>query len=693
MRCSNGVVLITTKQGDKEKGLHFELNSFVGFNKPSKQIDVLSAEEYRDFMQQNNFQYVDGNVETDWQNEIMQKTINQSYNFASYGKFKTTNFRISLSGLKNSGLIKTTSNAQKSISLIITQKFFKEKFSITAFANGSNSEKQFLPSYQRIFSQTYWRNPTIPVFEDDGTTYYQNLNIFDSFNPVLIIDSYNNTHLNANKIAGLNSKYSFSDNLNLNLDFSYFTVSDDVLEADRNMTEPNNFYVIYYTDTYKKDISLKPYLIYNKNLKKHNIHYMIGLNLGKNLTTVKTQNWFSSDEYSKFNIFSTFSYNYSSKYFVDFSISHDKQTLVNEVGNSAYIFHGISAAWSLKNEFFEKSDFVNNLKLRASYGYSGVTPYYEDLSIVKINEINTGVDFSILSNRFSANIDYFITENPNLYMFVNIPVPPNPNPVKVIDAGSIDKNGFELLINSLIVDSKSVKWNLSLNFSKYNERFSLDNNSYPTLNGEISGRGLTSTYYQIFDTESGRFLFYLPEYAEFSDDGEFLYYTENGSMTRNIVDAEKIIFENTLPNSFLGISSYLTFSEKYYFNFSARYISGFQIYNATRMFPASNQYSELNCSQEAYDLFSQGVNSYPEISSYFLENGNYFRIDNIEIGANLKIKKLNFNLFCAVKNIFTTTKYTGLDPEINYNSYNIGIDNFNVYPKAVSYIFGLNFKI
>jgi iron complex outermembrane receptor protein len=216
--------------------------------------------------------------------------------------------------------------------------------------------------------------------------------------------------------------------------------------------------------------------------------------------------------------------------------------------------------------------------------------------------------------------------------------------------------------------------------------------------GWLSGRGLVGDLNWTQIVEPGKALgtWYMPEYAGLSQDGKFLFHTAAGGVTRNLADAERRVVGSAQPDFELGWANYFTFFKNFDLSFSVRAVYGYEIFNTTKLiFGNPIWLPEINVLQSALDEAERGLNDNPKLSSYYLEDGSFLRLDNLTFGYNIKnvgpVK--NIRIYFASNNLLTLTNYTGIDPEISFSGLSFGLDQYNVYPKTRTFTFGVNVNL
>jgi len=428
-------------------------------------------------------------------------------------------------------------------------------------------------------------------------------------------------------------------------------------------------------------------------------------------------------------------YNYNSKYFLTASVRRDGSSKFGD--NKEWgIFPAVSAAWNIKSESFLNSiNLISALKLRASYGISGnqdIGTYHDrtifkpsgsainpetgetvivfkgdknpnpDLQWEENREMNIGIDFGIFNNKVSGSVEFYKKTTDNLLYPYPVPVPPNAFATTYANHGIIDNTGIEFDIHTRILNKKNINWKSSVIFStNKQEVISIDGGLFSVTDineGYVSGPGMVggSNHSQVVRTGLELGTFVMPEYAGISGDGVFLFYTEAGGVTRNIADAEQRIVGNALPDFEFGWSNQITFLKNFELNFSFRSVVGTDMLNATKMFfgNPNGLMPNGNVLHSALDEKERGLTSSPTLSSYYIEDASFVRLDNLTFAYNFNTKKIKglekIRLYFSSNNLFLFTNYSGIDPETSYEGLSFGIDMFNVYPKTKTYTFGLN---
>ncbi|WP_183557862.1 SusC/RagA family TonB-linked outer membrane protein [Mucilaginibacter sp. SP1R1] len=427
-------------------------------------------------------------------------------------------------------------------------------------------------------------------------------------------------------------------------------------------------------------------------------------------------------------------YGYKDKYFLDVTARADGSSKFG-ANNKYGIFPAISGAWRIGEEEFIKDVYwISDLKLRASYGITGnaggISPY-QSLSLVAatgndydfnhgyvigINPVgianpnlkwersaqtDIGLDIGLFENRLSLIADYYFKKTNDLLYVQTLPLSSGYSSITG-NFASLQNKGFEFAANARIMQG-AFKWNVSANITfNRNKVLSLDGGitnerfiTNTTLLKVGEPLGVFKTY--VFDgiNQTGETI--LPGYD--GRTGGYKVKDINGDGV--ITAADQVITGNPNPDFFYGLSTNFSYKK---FDLSAFFSGtyGNQIYNASRlsfemplgqrnMFAGLvNRWSPTNPSNE-YVSGSQGGRL--QITDHDIENGSYLRCKNITLGYTLPpikgIKQLR--IYISGNNLFTLTKYSGFDPEVNtYAGSNTvtGVDNL-VYPQARSFLGGI----
>ena len=427
-------------------------------------------------------------------------------------------------------------------------------------------------------------------------------------------------------------------------------------------------------------------------------------------------------------------YGYKDKYFLDLTARADGSSKFG-ANNKYGFFPAVSAAWRIIEEPFMKNvGWVSDLKLRASYGVTGnaggINPYQSlatvsasgsnyninhvqltglnpsgianpDLRWERSTQANIGVDLSLFNNRVSVVADVYDKNTKDLLYVRSLPLSSGYSSI-VGNFASLQNRGVELALNARIL-SGTFKWDVSANAT-------VNRNKVLDLDGGVTQERFVTTY-SLLSVGQPLGLFKTYVFDGINQTGETIVPGYDGRIGGHkvrdinadgvITAADQVITGNPNPQFIFGFSTNLAYK-----NFDLGvFLSGSQgndIYNQARfafetpggqrnlVAGVANRWSPTNPSQE---FASAVLASRLPVSSRYVEDGSYIRGKNVTLGYTLpKIKGLErIRVYASGNNLFTLTKYTGFDPEVNtYAGSNttIGVDNL-VYPPARSFLGGL----
>lgn len=435
--------------------------------------------------------------------------------------------------------------------------------------------------------------------------------------------------------------------------------------------------------------------------------------------------------------FGRMNYDFDNRYILTASLRREGSSKFganNKWGN----FPAVSAAWRLSEEAFlkDKLSWVNELKIRADYGITGNQDfgnylslllyggagyfpfngqYYQvygpssnvnpDLSWEKSENFNVGLDFSVLNNRISGSLDYYVRTNKDLLGSYNVPVPPNTQATTFTNVGTMKNSGVELSLTGEVVKGSDFSYDVNFAFAYNRNKFiSFSNDVYKggTFQ-DVAGLPAPGSPGNIQRIQEGQSIgqFYTLRSAGVNDAGALLVYKKDGSIVQanQANNDDKQFVGNGLPKFITSMGNTFRY-KRFDLGIYLRGTFGYKIFNTTAFYigtPSSQ--SDANVLKSAYDssskyalLKSSATTSIA--SDYFLENGSFVKIDNVSLGYRqpLTTKYLkSVRLYAAGRNLHTFTKFTGGDPEsVQVNGLTPGVNtSLNYYPSTLQLIFGL----
>jgi len=786
-RGSNGVIIITTKkgkrtgpaaEGDKTDGsfTNIEFNSQFSIEQVSKKLNILSATQMRDFAN-TLFQkavvthpnwtvdsvFIDGGASTDWQNEIYRLGVSTTNSLSFSGGNKHNSYLASVTNSNWQGTMKGTGKEQTTARISVTQKALRDHLTLSANIMGA-FEKNDYENYggwnkDDIIYQAISRNPTDPVYNSTGG-YYQSSRVYSYENPIAIINEVTNNR-NAKKfLGGLKADFEIINGLVASVNIGY--IHDD---NTTNYFRPANLYSSadngygkkQYNSNTQKLIELTG--VYNKTFKKnHNLNALLGYSWQEsvysgfysqggdaqstyagpdNLAVLNDVKWGDigswKGQWNLIGFFGRVQYNFASRYFISASLRRDGSSKFG-ANNKWGWFPTTAIGWSLDQEKWLKDvKWLNQLKLRASYGISGNQEIGEyrsmvlwepsgkainpetgqevitfkpawnsnpDLKWESTSEVNVGVDFAFFNSRLSGSLEVYYKITSDLLGEYTVPVPPNLASKTFANSGSMSNKGIELFIQAYPITSSKFTWKTSLTVSS-NKTEILDLGEYfneqdgVRKEGYISGRGMVGEEYYVTGIMVGQEVgsFYLPTYVTMKD-GIFIYKSATGGFTDKLSEAERTVVATAAPKVEIGWSNLLSLGKHWSLDFALRAWIGNHMYNATEMFfDNPGNLPSLNALPQAIDWYNQGRVSGPSIADIYVENASFLKLDYISLSYDFNVSKISWlkklSLYVSANNVFTITGYSGVDPETSVNGLSFGIDQYNVYPKTRAYTAGV----
>ena len=434
--------------------------------------------------------------------------------------------------------------------------------------------------------------------------------------------------------------------------------------------------------------------------------------------------------------FGRLNYNYKNRYLLMASVRHEAASQLAGTNKPWGTFPSVSLGWRITEEKFMKNQKVfDDIKLRAGYGVTGSQPsqsflgvpllgygdYYlyngqwiralqptqnsnDKLKWEEKHEYDIGADFSVLNYRLNVSVDWYYRLIKGLLYDYSVPSPPNLYTTTRANVGEMSNNGLEIMVNAIPVQTKDFKWETTITFSTNSNKLkSLSNDLYQTssdyfMTGWIEEPIKTESHIVRIGHKVGDI--YGFKVVDVDESGKWIYLDKNGNrvnyddFTHSFED--KQILGNGVPKWYLGFNNQFRY-KNFDLAINMRGAFGFQIMNGMRMFYENRSRQDWNRLRSAYDkVFGKAVLNTlcsEEFNSYYVENGDYWKIDNITLGYSFsKINKWikTLRLYASVNNAITITGYKGIDPEVSTSGLAPSYDNRDSYPHTRAFTFGMN---
>ena len=400
--------------------------------------------------------------------------------------------------------------------------------------------------------------------------------------------------------------------------------------------------------------------------------------------------------------FGRVSYNYDDRYMLTASLRHEgssKFGIDNKWGN----FPAISAGWRISSENFMKDiTWINDLKLRADFGVTGNQDfgsylslntmtgfgYYfyngkyfqvwgpsknvnPDLKWEKGKNWNVGLDFSLFNNRLYGSLNYFSRRQQDLLGNYKVSVPPYLFDETFVNVGTMKNTGFEFDLNFRAVDTPTFGYDINLVGTTMSNKFlDFSNSQYVGQDYyDVCGTEDPYPFYNLQRIQKGESLgnFFMWKYAGHSTEGEWLVYDRDGDIIRasQASDADRQQVGNGMPKFTMSMSHtfrYRNFDLSLFF----RGAFFFDIFNIHDFYYGTRNFTGNRLKKAYAKNFEISSSANPVVCDYFLERGDYLKLDMVTLGYTFRPNNWRFldrvRVFTTAKNLFTLTKFSGVDP-------------------------------
>ncbi|WP_370795222.1 SusC/RagA family TonB-linked outer membrane protein [Bacteroides stercorirosoris] len=754
-RGANGVIIVTTNRAasdTEQKSIQY--NGYVAIGQVAKHMDLLSADQWRAYVRENNVgQAIDYGADTDWQKELERTAISHSHNVAISNSRKDNGYRASITYQNNQGVIVRNSMNRLAGSLAAYQTGWNGRLRIEAGINANFDS--WHPIDNRIFERMTNLNPTFPVYDQNGD--FAQIGGTNTENPVEINanradDQKRHRFLGYGKVeldlvkglkAVANGSYEYQST-----EGGLYKPTYAMMEGKSEKGWGQRTYAKY---TNKQ---IETYLNYDLELARiHRMNFMAGYSYLINVYDGfgSSRSGFDTDAFLYNNLaagsdfragdvysykgeaklasfFGRINYNLMGKYMLTATLRRDGSSRFG-TNHKWGTFPSVSLAWRISDEAFMESttSWLNNLKLRAGYGVTGNQAgigEYKSLAVLSADgasyydaasgtwkksyvqaqnvnpnlkwestaQLNIGLDFGIF-NRINGTIEFYHKKTSDLLWTYPVPQPPYQVGTMLANVGDLVNKGIEVSLSANILRQKDLTLDANVTFA-YNDQeiTKLSNDAYQAVGlqaGSLHGlRGMSGMYSQIIKEGYPSGAFYGPKCSGIDSDGNYIINRdEDGKPINEYLGSAQ-------PKFNLGFGMNLTYRD-FDFSFAGYGMFGQKVLNATRM--AMFDPTRLPAQNVPDDFLESGIKSDPVFSSYFVENGSFFRLQSVTLGYTLPgVKKIGLEkirFYLTGENLFCITGYSGIDPEVSLPDNVLegpGIDRFNSYPRPRTFSLGVN---
>ncbi|WP_235932761.1 SusC/RagA family TonB-linked outer membrane protein [Flagellimonas sediminis] len=564
-RGTNGVIIITTKKGSNDMKSTIEYNGYASLSTIANRMDFLDANELRQKFSEgytfNGANLQDYGASTDWVDEITRDAFSQVHNVIFRGGNSTSNMTASVNYRDIEGIFLKSNNEKYTARVSVNHAMFDNKLKTNVGVilseqtyNALGDGYSFNPY---IYRQAIIRNPTEPVYNEDGSWYERDVYFYD--NPVAYIQETIGQNRYRNSRFDFSLSYDFGDHLTLkglytrkgNSNIRGFYQTKNHVSTTKNGQEG---FASRGTDDYVGNYGQFT-ADYNNAFGKHRVTGLVGYNYEDNTNEgfYATNRRFPTDGFTYNNLgsgqglqlgeagmgsykdsdkliafFSRVTYNYDDRYLLMASLRREGSSRFGEDykwGN----FPGISLGWRIDQESFADNwDWLSNLKLRTGFGVTGINAgsNYQSLSGLtygtyflnngqwvrqlvpsrnanpnlrweKKEEFNLGIDFGFLEGRINGAIDYYDRTTKDALYNYSVPTPPYFYGSIAANVAEIKNSGLEFLLNVTPVQTDNLQWTANLTYStNTNKIVSLSNDEFQLTN-DFFDEGYTGEPIQI----------------------------------------------------------------------------------------------------------------------------------------------------------------------------------------------------
>ena len=522
-RGANGVVLITTKTG-KANVRQIMFDAQIGVGTVAKRYETLNPYEFatlyntyrkETFSPEQLSAFQNGTAGTDWLDEIFQNGITQDYKLTLSGGSDKIQYIISGNYVGQEGVVKENTNKRYQARANITSQL-TDWLHLTADVNASHNVKRsadFSAAKGNIVNIAMNYAPVLGIMNEDGTYTRDPYSAITQLNPVGLLNEQIGESMRDIVNAHIDLKFNILPGLT-------FTTSNgidynDVKNYSFATTKVSSSSSMSNNDAYRMTLQTTNNLTYNGKWGDHALtatavyeatqseyRYM---NISGNNLMTESVGWWNvemagtrnaKNDYSKWALMSGVGrvmYNYKDRYMLTGTIRADGSSKF--FNNKWGWFPSIAAAWSMGNEnFMQHQNFIQDLKIRASYGLIGsqaIDPYETlglmtqamyafggnayytgywigqtvatpDLSWETTHQFDVGLDFSILNSRLNISFDYFDKRTKDGLLKRTIPNYDGGGSYWV-NAAEISNRGIDFSINANIFESSDFSWNTNFN--------------------------------------------------------------------------------------------------------------------------------------------------------------------------------------------------------------------------------------
>jgi len=760
-RGANGVIIVTTKKG-KEGVSTLNYTYGLGVSNLARPLDVFSADEYRKQVPSVGGILQDSLANTNWQKEITRTAITQNHNLSLNGGTEKMVYLASLSYQDQEGIIKESDLQRMTGRLNISQKLLPGDILQVGINLNAAQTVSNRPPITSVIANAISANPTFPAFGTDGRPFRDPtgnnpLRLLEIYDDITTIN-----RVIGNITASLKLSESLVFQTNIGIDNANSTrdiqslpsLEPQQIGGLQTINGNNKNFLIenFLTYTYKNDrhfltamggFSYQDIFVQQRfssinqfPISEIEPRFNPGLGQELNLANNRPGGFAVRNELQSF--FGRVNYQLSDKYLATATIRADGSSKFGD-NNKYGVFPSFSLGWRLSEEsFMENLKAVSELKLRAGWGQTGnqeipskiTQPLFTaqvsannsypldgsnsfpagitftrlanpDIQWEVSTQLNLGLDFGLFENSLVGSVDYFrkVSNNILLEVIPADPVQPASTTWVNVEDMNIINSGLEINLNYRKRISNTMSFSIGGN-TTFIDNVVKDSPFTVIPSGSATGAGLSSATINGYLNGHPIGSFYLLEHIGFNENGLNVFRDSNGDGIVN--DKDRIVAGTALPNFQYNIFGDFTYKRfDIAFNFNG--VSGNKVYDNTAnvSFFKLRLARGLNTTPEAVEFPEESVNNPAPVSTRYLKEASFFRLNNLSMGYSVNttslgvakwVRDLRFSL--TGQNLFVITPYDGYDPEVNTDRTINGVSSFGIdymsYPRARTIILGVN---
>ena len=727
-RGANGVVLITTKKG-KAGHSSISYNTSFGISKLAREIDVFTADEFRQHVPETGATIIDAGSATDWQKEVMRTAYTQTHNLNLSGGSENLTYYASLGMQDQEGILKKSDMKRYTGRINLTQKLLNDKLRVDLNLSASNTENN-RPPVGDIIGTALSLNPTYAAYDAAGNpTIIPNVT-----NPLIRLKLSDDITSTTRIIGNISPSLEIIKGLVYKLNFGIDNSSSIRDEQSMPSTTPQQDGRLNSTFVNNNNSLIENYITYSLTKGQHNFSVLAGHSYQKIFLQTRwwsiskfpdngieprynpgfgTEVLLSGDNNNKpygtatknelQSFFGRVNYEFMDRYLITATVRADGSSKFGS-NNKYGTFPSFALGWRVSEEAFMQSLPFSNLKLRAGWGRtgnqeipskitqarfrttveastsyplnpSGVYPGGTvDSRVANPNiqwevsqQINLGLDYGFFDGALSGSIDYFNKVSDNILLEVIPPDPVQPALTywRNVKNMEITNKGLELALNYQHRGDNGFSYGVGGNITFIDNV--VEGSPYTIITtGTINGAGLTSATANGYVNGEPIGTFYLKEFAGIDENGENIFVDHTGE--GNITDADRIAAGSALPTkmyNFTGNIGYKGFDLTVNFNG----VSGNKVYDNTEnaLFTTTNLSRSFNTTAAAIEYPQESDLNSGDVSTRYLKDGSFLRLNNATLGYNFRPEMLGISNW--VKSLRLSVTGQNLFVITNYDGY------------------------